>query len=59
MQGVIPEQAERAVRYLTKYLTKAIAQTFTASMIGRPRSLRNATALVLWLLQASSMRKSG
>jgi hypothetical protein len=29
MQGVIPEQADRAVRYLTKYLTKAIGETFT------------------------------
>ena len=29
MQGVIPKQAERAVRYLTKYLTKAIGETFT------------------------------
>jgi hypothetical protein len=29
MQGVIPEQADRAVRYLTKYLTKAISETFT------------------------------
>jgi hypothetical protein len=29
MQGVIPEQADRAVRYLTKYLTKAIAETYT------------------------------
>ena len=29
MQGVIPEQADRAVRYLTKYLTKAIGETYT------------------------------
>jgi hypothetical protein len=29
IQGVIPEQADRAVRYLTKYLTKAIAETYT------------------------------
>jgi hypothetical protein len=29
IQGVISEQADRAVRYLTKYLTKAIAETFT------------------------------
>ena len=27
LQGVIPEHADRAVRYLTKYLTKAIGET--------------------------------
>ena len=29
LQGVIPEQADRAIRYLTKYLTKAIGETHT------------------------------
>jgi hypothetical protein len=28
LQGVIPEQADQAVRYLTKYLTKAIGETY-------------------------------
>jgi hypothetical protein len=27
VQGVIPEQADQAVRYLAKYLTKAIGET--------------------------------
>ena len=29
LQGVIPEHADRAIRYLTKYLTKAIGETHT------------------------------
>jgi Replication initiator protein, pSAM2 len=29
LQGVIPEHADRAIRYLTKYLTKAIGKTHT------------------------------
>ena len=38
LQGVIPEHADQAVRYLAKYLTKAIGETHTDADRPRPTS---------------------
>ena len=38
LQGVIPEHADQAVRYLAKYLTKAIGETHSRRRATRPTS---------------------
>ena len=53
LQGVIPEQADQAVRYLTKYLTKAIGETYADDdrpglpAARRPAARRTALAALL------------
>jgi hypothetical protein len=41
LQGVIPEHAEQAIRYLAKYLTKAIGETHSSD--GNPTSASSST----------------
>ena len=63
LQGVIPEHADQAVRYLAKYLTKAIGETHTdgdrPGLRAAPRPAARRTALAALLARCANWLRYG